>query len=282
MYKKDYYYIVAGLPELQLEGERKGLTSLQFKQEMAGKLTENDYKLLQLVYLQHDNNNLLSILLNRPVKFDTLGNYSEEYLTTQIKNPISIKTYIANFITEFNVGEFEESLIKAETSLWKSYYDFALKTKNDFIRQWFSFERDVKNLLTSINCRKFDYELEEHLIPDDNGLYESLIAGTPSADLFEEKDLAYLEQIFQLADSSKEMNEKEMKIDLLKWAYLDEITFFYYFTIEKILSFAIKLEMVDRWRKLDHTTGKSLWERLVYDLEMSYYFADEFSLNQKK
>ncbi len=282
MYRKDYYYIVAGLPELSMDGEKKGLNSLQFRQNMNSRLTESDFKLLQFIYLQYDNKNLLSVLLNRPQKFDKMGNYSQDFLTAQTENPTSIFSYLKQFILDFKADEFENSDLKAENRLWESYYDFILKSNNEFIKQWFNFDRDIKNIQTAINCRNYNYNLEEQLIPDNTGLYESLLNEIPSVELFEEEDLPYREQIFQIANSSLDMNEKEMKIDLIKWSYLDEITFFYYFTIEKILSFAIKLAMVDRWRKLDHTSGKALWERLVYDLEMSYYFADEFSLNQKK
>ena len=281
MFKKDYYYIVAGLPELNINESRKVLTSLQFKLEMEKQLNKSDYLLFELLFRENDNKNLLSLLLEQNLPFDKLGNYTEDYLRTQINNPTDIVAYMKQFIIDFMSESFDQSSLYCENKLQEYYYKYLLKTDNDFIRQWFRFDRDVNNLLTAVNCRKHEYDIEKQLIPENDGLYDALLNQIPTADLFEEEDLPYLEKILQIAESNLEATDKELEIDLLKWTFLDEITFFYYFTIEKILSFAIKLSLVDRWRKLDHTSGKALWERLIYDLEMSYFFADEFSLNHK-
>ena len=281
MFKKDYYYIVAGLPELNINESRKVLTSLQFKLEMEKQLNKSDYLFFELLFREIDNKNLLSLLLEQNLPFDKLGNYKEDYLRSQIDNPTDIVVYMKQFITDFMSESFDQSPLYCENKLQESYYKYLLKTDNDFIRQWFRFDRDVKNLLTAVNCRKHEYDIEKQLVREDDGLYDALLQGIPTADLFKEEDLPYLEQVLQIAESNLEATDKELEIDLLKWTFLDEMTFFYYFTIEKILSFAIKLSLVDRWRKLDHTSGKALWERLIYDLEMSYFFADEFSLNHK-
>jgi hypothetical protein len=92
--------------------------------------------------------------------------------------------------------------------------------------------------------------------------------------MFADEELPYLAQIFQVAESTGEASEKEKATDSIKWAFLDEITVFHYFTIEKILSFVIKLQMVDRWSQLDDDTGKAFLKKLVNELENSYTFSD--------
>ena len=57
---------------------------------------------------------------------------------------------------------------------------------------------------------------------------------------------------------------------------LDELTLFSYFHIETILSFCIKLGMVERWQHLQPETGRAMFDRLVQELEHSFRFSNEF------
>jgi hypothetical protein len=71
-----------------------------------------------------------------------------------------------------------------------------------------------------------------------------------------------------------------MKFDLIKWKYLDENTFFHYFTIEKVIGYLIKLLLVDRWLKLDEEKGEQLFKKFISDLEKSYEFPKEFIIKK--
>jgi len=73
--------------------------------------------------------------------------------------------------------------------------------------------------------------------------------------------------------------EREKRIDLIKWELLDEWTFFYYFTIERIFAYTLKVEIIERWLKLDRETGNKLFSELLNNLETSYEFPKEFILN---
>jgi hypothetical protein len=70
--------------------------------------------------------------------------------------------------------------------------------------------------------------------------------------------------------------QREKAIDMLKWDWLDENTFFNYFTIEKLISYYIKLEMIERWIKLDPETGREFFKKLIKDLESGYEFPEDF------
>ena len=43
---------------------------------------------------------------------------------------------------------------------------------------------------------------------------------------------------------------REKKIDLLKWKWLDDNTFFKTFDIESVFAYLLKLEMIERWVSL--------------------------------
>ena len=282
MFKKNYYCLVAGLTDIIMEGNKPGETSHEFKNELAEQLHTSDYKLAELLYLNYDNKNLLNLLLKQENQFITIGNYSEEYLEEQIKEPTNIVDYMKQLI--FNIkNETSRNLnLSSENELQSLYYEYVLQVKNDFLEQWFRFDRDMKNILTAVNCRKYGYDTEKQLIPvkHENEVYETLIKSSPKPDLLTD-EVPYADKILQIAESEMDISEKEKALDNIKWKFLDEFTFFNYFTIEKILSFVIKLKIVDRWIELDNEAGKVLFNRLINDIKMSYKFPEEFSVQKK-
>ena len=279
MLKRNYYCLVAGLPDIIIDGNKPGETSHEFKNELAEQLHSSDYKLAELLYLNYDNNNLLNLLLKQENKFITLGNYTEEYLEEQIKEPTNIVDYMKQMIFNIKTETSGNSNLSSENELQSLYYEYALQVKNDFLEQWFKFDRDIKNILTAVNCHKYGYDIEKQLIPvkDKNEVYEILIKSSPKADLLAD-EVPYIERILQIAESEMDISEKEKALDNIKWQFLDEHTFFNYFTIEKILSFVIKLNIVERWIELDNETGKALFTRLINDIKISYKFSEEFSV----
>jgi len=283
MFKRNYYCLVAGLPDIIIDGNKPGETSHEFKNELAEQLLTSDYKFAELLYLHYDNKNLLNLLLKQDNRFITLGNYTEEYLEEQIKEPTNIVDYMKQLIFNFKAETSGNSNLSSENELQSLYYEYVLQVKNDFLEQWFKFERDMKNILTAVNCHRYDYDTEKQLIPvkHKNEVYETLVKSSPKPDLLAD-EVPYVEKILQIAESEMDISEKEKSLDNIKWQFLDEHTFFRYFTIEKILSFVIKLNIVERWIELDNETGKALFTRLINDIKMSYNFPEEYSVKRNK
>ncbi len=278
MFKRNYYCLVAGLPDIIIDGNNPGETSLEFKNELAEQLHAADYKLAKLLYLSYDNKNLLNQLLKQDKSFINIANYTEEYLEEQIKEATDIEDYMKEVILNFKDETSNNSNLDSENELQSLYYKHVLQVKNKFLKQWFKFEKDIKNILTAVNCHKYDYDTEQQLISvkHDNEIYETLIKNTPKVDLLAD-EVPFANKILQIAESEMDMSEKEKALDNIKWEFLDEYTFFNYFTIEKILSYIIKLEIVERWIKLDNETGKAFFAKLINDVKSSYKLPDEFS-----
>lgn len=70
--------------------------------------------------------------------------------------------------------------------------------------------------------------------------------------------------------------DRERKIDLLKWNWLDEESFFNYFTIERIFVFLLQLEMIERWISLDKEKGKELFKAMIQSLKNDVQIPEEF------
>ena len=73
-----------------------------------------------------------------------------------------------------------------------------------------------------------------------------------------------------------ELVEREKKLDTLRWNWMEDATFFDYFTIERIFAFLLKLEMIERWISLDKEIGNELFRKMIQDLKNEVQIPEEF------
>ncbi len=281
MLKKEYHCLVAGLPDLFFNESKVNIDSSSFRQQLEAELSISDYELVKRIYLAYDNENLLNLFLNRKKPFNNLGNYSEHFLNQQISEtdtPPKLPEYMIQFMAWMKETESKSLNIDAEIIIQQLYYEHILQTKNEFLRNWFVFQLHLKNILTAMNCIKFGYNVEEQLIKTDenNNVWLLLVNQKIKPEQFED-EVPWYKEIFKISETENSWIEKEKAQDKLKWDYLDENTFFYYFTIEKILSFVLKLNITERWMKLDKKTGMELLTKLTNEFKTTYEFPVEFN-----
>ena len=278
MLKRNYYCLVAGLPDLFFSENRPGFSSLEFRNDLQQQLHPADFELVKLLFFPSDNRNLLNLLFRTNEPFDTAGNFTKDFLEEQLIQPLQLPDYMVQFMRWVKTSEIKALDLQCENKLQSLYYEYVLQVGNSFLNEWFRFELNVKNILAAINCNRFDYALQNHLIQVAQNLevYSLLVNSRMKPEFFEE-EVPFADTIFRVAESNSEMLEKEKTFDRIRWDFLDEQTFFHYFTIEKIISFLLKLIITERWMKLETDTGKRLLQRLINDLETSFKFSAEFS-----
>jgi hypothetical protein len=281
--RRNYYYLVSGLPDLALDTNKLAITSLAFKKELEEQLHPEDYNLVKSLYLHFDNKNILKLLLKQTPEKQPLANYSIAHLNEQIKEPLDLIDYLQKFVLLFNEESFDRTALHSEKQLQSLYYKYLLQINNKFLKQWFQFEYGMKNLLVAVNSRKLGLDYKNQLISigEENEVYRTLLKGVPKAEALSD-DIPFATDILTIATSEQSITDKEKALDNLKWKFLDEHSFFNYFTIEKILAFVIKLKLVERWLALDRKTGEQLFHRLLNDLKENHKFTAEFSIKSKK
>ena len=60
---------------------------------------------------------------------------------------------------------------------------------------------------------------------------------------------------------------RERGLDDLLWKHIEELTEMHVFDLDVILGFAARLQIVARWLKLDETTGREMFGRLVREMK---------------
>ena len=263
-----YYYLVAGLPELTLEDSKLSYTVADFKAELYPDLSDEDRRLIDLFYLKFDNANVLKLLKDKDAAIDSRGNYSTEELAefiSLLKDGDEVAdavfpSYLSTFISEYFNTPAEDDFLH-EDRLAALYYAHAMKCRNKFVSSWFEFNLTMNNVLVALTARKFKMDIDP-LIVGDTEVCEALrTSGARDFGLTGEVD--FLDQLVKISET-EELVEREKKIDQLRWNWMEEATFFNYFTVERLFVFLLQLEMIERWISLDKEKGNQLFLSLIH------------------
>jgi hypothetical protein len=275
-----YYYLVAGLPELTLEDSKLSYTVADFKTEIYSGLSSSDQKLIDLFYLKFDNANVLKLLKDKDAVIDLRGNFSaaelNEYIAT-IKEggEVSAKefpSYLSVFISDyFNTPA--ESAVLHEDHLAALYYEYAMKCGNKFVSSWFEFNLTINNILIAFSARKYKWDVAQNVVGNTEVCEALRTSGARDFGLSGEVDC--LEQLMKISEIT-ELVEREKKLDSLRWNWMEEATFFDYFTVERIFAFLLQLEMIERWIALDKEKGNQLFRSIIDALKDEVQIPAEF------
>ena len=283
---RDYYYLVAGLPDILLDGGGECPPYAGFVPEVMEQVSEDDAGLFRWLRLPHDNRNLITLLEGKDREFDGSGNYSEEELRYEIETLDTIPRYMQVLIEAYRASTPLYQNITWEDQLNWLFYEETERIGNIFLREWFEFELNLKNLLVAVNCRRYGIPLEKRLtarmeqpeaqcLVGRNEVAETII-GSNAPDFSITPLFPWVERVLSFDHTDPLSLEKDL--DELRWEVLDEMTMFCYFQVETLLAFSVKLGITDRWRRLRPEVGGEMFNRLVADLEGGLKFPEEISV----
>ena len=251
-----YYYLIAGLPEVALDDGRRPYTVADFKAEVMPMLSATDRPLFSCFFLQYDNRNVLSMLQHAETAWDARGTVTRdeaEAVLTALKTEealprTSLPAYLVDFMREYlQVAEEgrEMDAVVWQDRLSARYFRYAMGSKNAFV---------TAELLRTSNARDF-------------GLGESL---------------DYLPELMRVAEET-DLLMRERRLDVMKWNWLEEETFFRTFDFESVFAYLLRLEMLERWATLDAAAGEKTFRSMVGALKKgSTAVLDEFKRNHTK
>ncbi|MGM0530007.1 MAG: DUF2764 family protein [Bacteroidota bacterium] len=275
-----YHCFVAGLPDILLDETEVNFSMLDFKNTLKEELYSSDYALAQLLFLPYDNQNLLLFLQEKYDQFSELGNYTVSDFESELNEGgdlFALPEYMYEFVQQYREDSKSKTLKQWENHLTRLFYDYVFSFGDQFLDDWFTFEMNVTNVLIGLNCREFEKDVEAELIGD-NFVTEE-INKSSAKDFGLAPVLDYVGQVINIAEKDN-LLAREKSLDQFRWEQLDELTRFHYFSLEVILAYTIKLQMVFRWMKLDEQTGRELFKQLIEELKESFEFSKEFMINE--
>ena len=184
----------------------------------------------------------------------------------------------------FNFDALVEKIIESSTSREKKcirwfvfgveannlgihFYKRVRKFGNNFLNAYFSFDLDLRNILTAYSAHKSSIDPSPYLVGD-NELVSILKANKgldSTISLYSEMAASAV----KILDTNNIL-EREKAIDLLRWKTAEEIVLYNLFDIDYILSLILKAAIIRRWSLLDKEQGAALFRRFVEEVRGTF------------
>ena len=281
MFKNQYYYFVAGLPDFSFDSTKLPFTVSEFKEILYEELKPNDKKLIDKYFLEADKDNLLKLLTNKEADINKTAVLSrKDILNTinSIKEDEEVKNENIPDIFEVFIKQWLKEDAEAENKNWEDiltslYMDYGTEVKNTLVSQWFTLNLNIGNLLAAIYSRKYELDVKQ-VVVGNNHIAKIIRANTNSRDFGLEQELGYYETILGLSEET-DIYERERKIDKFRWDWLEENTVFDYFNIEYLFAYLCKLQILERWVKLNAEEGERVFRELIANMKNEVNIPDE-------
>jgi hypothetical protein len=150
-----------------------------------------------------------------------------------------------------------------EENLNHFFYKKVITCKNRFLREYFEFDLNLRNIKVAYLSRKFKLQDEPRFIGD--SMVTESLRTSKAPDFGLSLIINDAAQILQVMDMQNIL-EREQQLDLLRWNKAGEICTFGLFDIDTILCFLFKASVADRWSRLDRAEGAKFLNLLISEL----------------
>ncbi len=266
-----YHCLVAGLPDVTFDGTKCQYSVERFREEIYPSLSAGDARVVDLILLERDNANMLSLLRRgEEAVLQQPGCYSREQLLAIIDAgrcgdvpAKDIPAYLPRFLEYYFAHEAQENVVW-ENILSAYYYEYAVSCPNSLAAGWFTFNLNVNNILVAMTARKYRLGVEECVVG--SGEVAEALRTSGARDFGLTGTLDYIEDVQRLGDNSR-LQEREHQLDEMRWRWLDDNSVFCYFSVERLFVFLQKLVIVERWARLDAESGMERYNEMIAALK---------------
>lgn len=167
----------------------------------------------------------------------------------------SFRTYVDWIRTQLGASDNRtlDTLLEGfdDSNLNQEFYSRVTAEGNRFIREYFTFDLNVRNGKARFLNKAFGRPAGTDTI------------NIPAGEFAEAGKL-------EAALAATDLLQRERSLDRLMWDKITEITTFNYFDIEAVLAFVAKLHIIDRWLALDEAAGKEKFRALVNEVRGTF------------
>lgn len=269
MFATNYYTLVAGFREYQLDADRKGFDAAEIRAEVLEELEEKDRRAVELLYYYYDCENLSAARAGRTAH-NALGNLTHEEILAELERPMLLPEELQQVIRAYADPEGEDAeqvdtAQRFEKSLFAAYYRLADRSACRFLREWSAFDRNLRNVSAAITARELNRPIEEVTVGE--GEVVEQLQKSSASDFGLRGELQYLDAAIAAIADEQNLVEKEHKIDLIRWREASELSTFDYFDINAVISYLVRVNLVARWSMLDPERGRKMFAHLMEELD---------------
>lgn len=306
-----YYAAIAGLPNVTAEDRKLSLTCEKFVAQMQEEMTRSDWGLLALLLFERFNPQLIQYIEeapeNRPQTLSFGGFHVDMSAIGDVINSIkkkeklpksaaSLPVFWTRYLKQRYTPQDEDDSLsdteKEKQERWNSlaieedrlamlYYEYLMAHKNKYIAHWAHFNLNIRNLLSAYTCRKLGWDVDHYIVGNDTVAQKIRTSKAKDFSITTE-DIEHISSLLAIA-SEEDITRRERMLDMVKWNWIEDYTFFAPFSVDVLLGYYTKLSIVERWCTLNEETGEQTFRRIVTDLKSQCTDSlEEFKRNQKK
>lgn len=281
LFKNQYYYFIAGLPDFTFDSMKLPFTVEEFKGMLDEVLKKKDKELLDKYFLRYDNENLINLLSDKEATLNEMGTVLREDVLEVIErvkedlpvNNKDVPPYYEQFIREWLDYEARE-----ETRIWDDliaslYMDYGVEVKNSLLSQWFEMNLNIGNMLSAVFARKYNMDVAK-VVVGNNDIAKTIRENANMRDFGLSQEFEYYDTILRLSEDD-DIFERERKLDKFRWEWLEENTVYDYFNIEYIFAYLCKLQILERWVNLNAEEGEKVFRELIAGLKENIKMPEE-------
>jgi hypothetical protein len=252
-----YYFVGSSLPVLKIETSPE-ITFDDLLSLIQTNFEEKDLEKVNKLRRFIDIKNLKKYWLKQPI--DMRGNLKEK----EIEEQVLIHDFFSGFVFDF-IEKYEniQDRIKYFSSLLAHFFQREIEENQDFLSQYFSFERNVRLILLALRSKKYNRDISKELQFED--FKDPLVANIlsqkdmdrfdpPSG--YEELANIYLEH---------EMDPIKLSMELIKYKLrtISEMVFLKPFTVDYILGYMVRLMLVEDWQIANEQKARQIVDSLL-------------------
>lgn len=233
-----YHALLVGLQDLTMDTQMKvGLEELETM--IRGSLDAIDVKFFEELALKPTDEKVDELLKERQFRYAEMGEILDESM--------------------FNEDDIRQLAL----------YEYGMRSKNEFVRQWYTTNLNINNILTAQICRKHGFDIQKAVVGH-NELAEQLRTSKRKDFGLGDLDDNYLE-ILKLAEI-EDLYEREKRIDAIKWEWLDGPHRLDPCMREDVYAYYLRAKLLYRWNILNLEEGEKVFRSLIADMKRDIKF----------
>lgn len=257
--KNQYYFIAAALPPLQI-GYPPEITSEALEYLLRENLHPEDYAKSVVMRRYYDIQNIRSFWLK--FEQDSRGYYNENELEEALVSRIGFPEYVYAFLEKY---QSLEDRLHHFAALVAAYFHHEIEHSDGFLHTFLKFERELRLVLTGFRAKQLGRDLAAELQYEDpmDEIVAQILAQKDAKTYEPPEKYAELKVLFEEHnDSPLELHQALCEYRFRK---IEEMYGVDVFSIDRILSYLVRLIIVEKWLELDKKKGLQVVEEIMKD-----------------
>lgn len=233
-----YHALLVGLQDLTMDTTMKvGLEELETM--IRGSLDAVDVKFFEELALKPTDEKVDELVKERQFRYAEMGEILDESM--------------------FNDDDIRQLVL----------YEYGMQSKNEFVRQWYTTNLNINNILTAQICRKHGFDIQKAVVGH-NELAEQLRTSKRKDFGLGDLNDEYLE-VLKLAEI-EDLYERERRIDALRWEWLEQPHRLDPCMREDVYAYYLRAKLLYRWNILNVEEGEKVFRSLISDMKRDIKF----------